>query len=270
VETLLVPAGRETIAVDLLRRPGRELLLILPGFWRTRTGDRLRALAERLARVSSVALVDLRGHGDSTGTYTFGTDEPGDVRAVIEHLAARGYTRIGVLGFSMGGPIAMDAVRNPPQGVTVLGAALVSAPTEVRYARPMILSPRAFGQLNARSAVRPPRFRLRALLERRVRASDARPRGESFPVRIFHCKRDWLIPDTEATRWASDLGPRATVTIFDDARRLHADALLRCELGLPERLLEWWTALGDPGHRVGDGNGADDRSLPGVRFRPGR
>jgi pimeloyl-ACP methyl ester carboxylesterase len=58
------------------------------------------------------ALVDLRGHGESTGKHiSFGAFEAGDVTAVIDDLAARGWdvSRVGVLGVSYGASVALLA-----------------------------------------------------------------------------------------------------------------------------------------------------------------
>lgn len=56
------------------------------------------------------ALVDLRGHGDSTGAHIgFGAFEARDVSAVIDDLARRGWdvSRVGLLGVSYGASVAL-------------------------------------------------------------------------------------------------------------------------------------------------------------------
>jgi pimeloyl-ACP methyl ester carboxylesterase len=63
------------------------------------------------------ALIDLRGHGDSSGRHiTFGALEARDVTAVIDDLAARGWdvARVGVFGVSYGASVALlSAGRDP-------------------------------------------------------------------------------------------------------------------------------------------------------------
>jgi pimeloyl-ACP methyl ester carboxylesterase len=46
---------------------------------------------------------DMRGHGRSGGYCTAGADEQLDVAAAVQWLRARGYQRVAVLGWSMGG-----------------------------------------------------------------------------------------------------------------------------------------------------------------------
>ena len=236
-----------TLVIDLLGPPTDPLLVLVPGFWRSRSSPRIRAIARRLAEHSRVAVVDVRGHGEAGGTYTFGALEPADLRIVLTELARRGHARIGVLGFSLGGPIAMQAARELPAGVSVIAAALVSSPTCVTRARPMFWFPDVWRQLQPSEVTRPPRFSLASLAWRRTDAAFARPAGEDFPVRVFHAAGDWLIPHSESGRWAAALGVRARVKVFDLPGRLHADALLQDHLPLSAEILEWWRASSSGG-----------------------
>lgn len=64
------------------------------------------------ARGLNVVLLDLRAHGESEGEYcTFGFFEKHDVSALVDTLLARDSTqRIGILGNSLGGAIALQAL----------------------------------------------------------------------------------------------------------------------------------------------------------------
>jgi pimeloyl-ACP methyl ester carboxylesterase len=63
------------------------------------------------------ALVDLRGHGDSTGPHiTFGAREARDISSVLDDLAARSWevSRVGLFGVSYGASVALlTAGRDP-------------------------------------------------------------------------------------------------------------------------------------------------------------
>lgn len=61
----------------------------------------------------NVALVDMRGHGDSEGERTtIGWEERLDVIAIADELNARGLGPIGVVGFSMGGAASLLAAAD--------------------------------------------------------------------------------------------------------------------------------------------------------------
>lgn len=79
-------------------------------------------------------LIDLRGHGESSGRYlTYGSVEPGDVSAVLDHVAARGHALgpVGVFGFSYGAAVALDLGARDPRVCAVVAAAPFSSLREV-------------------------------------------------------------------------------------------------------------------------------------------
>jgi len=63
----------------------------------------------------SILLFDFRAHGASGGTYcSLGYFEKLDLRAAVDFLKLTGANRIGVMGFSMGGTVALlEAPSNP-------------------------------------------------------------------------------------------------------------------------------------------------------------
>ena len=72
-------------------------------------------VAEKLAGEGfNVVLLDLRAHGESGGEYcTFGYYEKQDVSAVVDMLLARDSSqKIGVMGHSLGGAIALQALAH--------------------------------------------------------------------------------------------------------------------------------------------------------------
>jgi dienelactone hydrolase len=83
------------------------------------------AFARSLQKVGIDAFaIDFRGYGNSTGPDPNALDR--DVAGAIDHLIAKGYQRIGVIGASMGGQAMLTALANesPPEvdRVVVLAA----------------------------------------------------------------------------------------------------------------------------------------------------
>ena len=106
-----------TIAYTLWRRPSPELVILAPGFWRERRDREIVFLANHFFRRGyDVAALDFRGHGESTGAYTFGAAEGSDVRAVAEDLTGHGsaYSRFAAVGLSMGGSILAEELATVP------------------------------------------------------------------------------------------------------------------------------------------------------------
>ena len=92
-----------------------------------------------------VVLVDLRGHGDSTGSQiSFGKHETQDLMQVLDHLQREGLCdgQIGVLGFSYGATIGLHWAAHDPRVATVVAIAPYNRPDEaiVRCAKALKIS----------------------------------------------------------------------------------------------------------------------------------
>jgi len=69
----------------------------------------------------NVLLFDFRGHGESEGKYcSLGYYERKDLIAAIKYLRQQGETRIGAIGFSMGGTVALMVEAEVPELVAVV------------------------------------------------------------------------------------------------------------------------------------------------------
>ncbi len=93
-------------------------IILLHGFGNNRL--EMKSRADVLARHGyGVLLYDLRGHGESGGNVrAFGWKDIEDVRAALEFLSNReevNPNRIGILGFSIGGQIAIRATAEYKQ-----------------------------------------------------------------------------------------------------------------------------------------------------------
>lgn len=99
-------------------------------------------------------LFDFRGHGESeTAMVTIGDHERRDLEAAIDFVAAQpGVSRIGAIGFSMGGAtVAQVAAQDERLGAVVLEAAYPTLKEEIRY-RTRFFGP--LSQIPAVTAVR--------------------------------------------------------------------------------------------------------------------
>jgi pimeloyl-ACP methyl ester carboxylesterase len=100
-------------AKDAVRRtaPALGTVLLIHGYLMDKRF--LASWAVRLAQAGyRCALIDLRGHGESTGRHIgFGAFEAGDVSAVIDDLGRRGWdvSHVGLFGVSYGASVALLA-----------------------------------------------------------------------------------------------------------------------------------------------------------------
>lgn len=231
VETFRAKDGVE-LRYTLRRTGARKVLLVVPGILNHRDSAEHRLLAERLVAIADVATLDVRGHGDSGGAFTWGLREPDDLAGIAARLRAR-YERVGAIGFSFGGfHLAVAAGRSEVRPLFD-AAALVAAPARLLILDHNFLTAGLLRSLPlmARRRRRWTRLGYGGL---RGRAAPLRlvHRIAPTPLLIVHGTDDWLIPPKHS-RWlyARACEPRELLLIEGG---LHAEYLLSRE---PERLI---------------------------------
>jgi pimeloyl-ACP methyl ester carboxylesterase len=235
------------IAYTLWRRPAREILLLAPGFWRVRLAkENLYLAAHFVRRGYDVAALDFRGHGDSGGAYTFGPAETLDLSAVAADLAGKGkpYSRFAVLGLSLGGSIAAEALARHPE-LPCRALAMISAPEHVPALRPRLWKPGAARQVRLRHVLRMPRIAGRKLLAPKPRVARALAQLK-IPKLIVTAKGDWLVDPSHGRALAKAAAPPVDYIHLDLPGSLHADALVRYVPLSLLRLLDRWFAKNAP------------------------
>ena len=209
-----------TLRATRIATGSRRVGLVSPGIFLHRDSVEHRALARRLAALADVVTLDIRGHGDSGGAFTWGVREPEDVAAVAAALR-RTYDRVGGLGFSFGGHhVGMAAARHRAFDAV----ALVAAPRNLFLLDHNFLTA---GLLRSAPLIlRRRRRRTRLALPIRPPASLARvvDRIAPTPLLIAHGSADWLIPPRHAQVLYARAGEPKSLVMID--RGLHAENIL--------------------------------------------
>jgi pimeloyl-ACP methyl ester carboxylesterase len=245
VEARATTADGVSIAYTLWRRPARELVLLAPGFWRVRGAWENRFLAHHLLRRGyDVAALDFRGHGESGGAYSFGRKEPLDFEAVALELAGPGrpYGRFAVIGMSMGGSIAAEALARRAD-LPCRALVMISSPADVAGLRPKPW--KGLRQVRLRHALRPPRLSGRQLLSPKPRAFEAVARL-AIPKLIVTAEEDWLVHPSHGRRLARAATPPVDYVHLALPGSLHADALIKFSPRSLLRHLDRWLERNAP------------------------
>lgn len=191
------------------------------GMESNRNSPKIVAMSRALAHGGLAALrFDFAGSGDSAGTFAeiSYSRQVDDLRAAVGYLARQGVSRLGLIGSSMGGSVALlyagGEVRAPVAGLATIAAP--ADPFEIvrQFATPEELAAweeRGFTEYHGR------RFN-RALLDD-IRKLDILRAAARIPcpVLVIHGDADPTVPVRQAHRLHDALGGRKELLILPGA-----------------------------------------------------
>ncbi|HZN56388.1 MAG TPA: alpha/beta fold hydrolase [Candidatus Polarisedimenticolaceae bacterium] len=180
----------------------REAVVLVHGLLGTRSLREIIRVAEALAPRRDVVAIDVRGHGDSPGRFTWGREEWKQVAAAVAHAARPGRS-VAVVGFSYGG---YHAVRAAARGAPIARLVLVGAPADLHVLDHFPFGPKLWRHVPA--VLNRRRRRLRAEAPPRpaeAKLTDEELRRVTAPALVVHGGSDWLISSRHAERYAAGL-----------------------------------------------------------------
>jgi len=104
-----------------------KVIIIAHGFYNSKDAVVLKELAQVLSNTYDVVTFDFRGHGRSSGLFSWTSKEEKDLTAVLDYVKGN-YKEIGLIGFSLGAAVSINLVSKL-KDVTSLVA--ISAPSDV-------------------------------------------------------------------------------------------------------------------------------------------
>ena len=216
-------------------------VIICPGFFQSKDTVTFQRMSRALAGRFDVLAMDFRGHGKSSGLYTFSAREGADLEAVLAFARVR-YQRIGVVGFSLGAAIAINTVSRHPDQVRSLIA--VSAPStfeqiEFKWWTPEAMRTGMQG-LEPGAGCRPGNPLLK-----KARPIERAPRLAPLPILFIHGTRDVIVGVEHSRRLFAAASEPKRLEIIEGGS--HAEALFRDD---PQRFSdlvnEWLAQTLDP------------------------
>ena len=94
------------LALNHYKTGHNEVIIIVHGWFMTKDSKTFTSMSEEFSKYYDVISFDCRGHGKSSGFYTFTSKEPIDVKAVADY-AKKQYKKIYLAGFSLGGALVL-------------------------------------------------------------------------------------------------------------------------------------------------------------------
>lgn len=100
-------SDHKKIAVDHYRNDHPKVVILAHGFYNSKQAVLFQEMARGLLDDYDVIVFDFRGHGKSSGLFSWTVKEHRDLQAVLDY-AQQEYGKIGVVGFSLGAAIAIN------------------------------------------------------------------------------------------------------------------------------------------------------------------
>lgn len=94
------------IAVNHIKNNRKEVIILVHGWFMTKDSRAFSDLAKDFSKYFDVISFDCRGHGKSSGFYTFTSKETIDLKTVVD-FAKKDYEKIYLIGFSLGGALVL-------------------------------------------------------------------------------------------------------------------------------------------------------------------
>ncbi len=104
--TLLTP-DKKKISYRHYQNGRQRVILIAHGFYNSKDAILLKKIADNLSDDYDVFMFDFRGHGKSSGLYSWTSKEEKDLGVVLNHLRPE-YKKIGIIAFSLGASICIN------------------------------------------------------------------------------------------------------------------------------------------------------------------
>lgn len=213
------------IHYDVYDAPSSSVVLIVPGFWRDRRHESMVRLARFVNAMGyRAAVIDVRGHGDSEGTYGFNLNEHYDVAAVAKDLLTQSGTisSITLIGFSYGGAIAISTAARHDLPISCL--LLISPVADFKMIAPRLNPFTIHRHIAFKQALRRPRFTWTIRRAAKLRALDDIDRIK-VPVCFIHVKNDWLIAHTHSVALYEQANEPKELHVLDIEGNYHADRI---------------------------------------------
>lgn len=123
----LLTKDKHKIAYNHYRNGNTKVVIIIHGFYNSKDSTLLQNLGGELFKDYDVFIFDFRGHGQSSGVFTWTSTEKSDLEAVLDYLKDQ-YLEKAIIAFSLGGSISINTLSHSEKQVNSF--ICVSAPSD--------------------------------------------------------------------------------------------------------------------------------------------
>ncbi|MCA9393420.1 MAG: alpha/beta fold hydrolase [Candidatus Omnitrophica bacterium] len=236
-KVVVTTSDNKKIALDHYRLGHHQVVVLAHGFYNSKQAVLFREMAKGLLEEYDVIVFDFRGHGKSSGLFSWTVNEHRDLQAVLDY-AEREYDQIGVIGFSLGAAIAINTAARDSRIDSLI---VVSSPYDFnrinyRIWRMGVMENvvyNVFQEGRIGKGIRPG-----WMFRKKPKPIDAVGRI-SAPTLFVHGQKDWLIAPEHSRKLYGKANCRKDLLILKDGT--HAEYIFRADKdGTLAVFLEWF------------------------------
>ena len=109
VSGTLTTIDHQKISFQHFKNGGQAVIIIAHGYYNSKQCVVIQQLAQALGGEYDIFMFDFRGHGKSSGVFTWTSREGNDLGAVLDFIAPL-YSKIGLLAFSIAASIGINVL----------------------------------------------------------------------------------------------------------------------------------------------------------------
>lgn len=132
VSGILTTVDHQKISFQHFKNGGSAVIIIAHGYYNSKQAVVLQQLAQALGGEYDIFMFDFRGHGKSSGVFTWTSREGNDLRAVLDFVVLQ-YSKIGLIAFSMGASIGINVLANDKRVNSFICVSAITDMSKIDY-----------------------------------------------------------------------------------------------------------------------------------------
>ena len=131
---------KQRIAYCHCQNGHNRVVVIVHGFYNSKDSVLLQELAKLLSDEYDIFLFDFRGHGKSSGAFSWTSKEGQDLHTVLNYLKDK-YKKVAIIAFSLGGSVSINVVAERSDIHSLI---CVSVPSDIEKVDLLLIYPLAW------------------------------------------------------------------------------------------------------------------------------
>ncbi len=129
---ILITQDKQKISYEHAANNHDRVVVIAHGFYNSKDAVLLQELKKRLLDEYDVFMFDFRGHGKSSGLFSWISNEGKDLKTVLCYIEGK-YKKTGMIAFSLGASIAINVLAQDKRVDSLICVSAASDPDKIDY-----------------------------------------------------------------------------------------------------------------------------------------